>query len=161
MDTMKIRHVQASDYDMISPLINDWWGGREMSDMVPRLFFLHFTQTSFVAEEEEGEVVGFLIGFLSQSHLDEAYIHFVGVHPDYREREVATKLYDTFFKVAKVNNRSVVRAITSPVNKGSVAYHKKMGFEMEKGDKEIDGVPVVTQYDGREKDRVLFVRSLG
>ncbi|GIO02197.1 GNAT family N-acetyltransferase [Brevibacillus laterosporus] len=50
-----------------------------MGDMLPKLFFEHFTHTSFIAEKN-GELIGFLIGFLSQIHTDEAYIHFVGIH---------------------------------------------------------------------------------
>jgi ribosomal protein S18 acetylase RimI-like enzyme len=81
---MEIRSVKGSDYYVISPLINEWWGGRQMSDMLPKLFFDHFKNTSFIAEKD-GKIVGFLIGFLSQTYPEEAYIHFVGVHPDYRK----------------------------------------------------------------------------
>ena len=49
--------------------------------MLPKLFFLHFEGTSFVADDDEGQLVAFLIGFLSQTDPDEAYIHFVGVAP--------------------------------------------------------------------------------
>ncbi|MEH7321200.1 GNAT family N-acetyltransferase, partial [Priestia megaterium] len=30
---MKIRSVEGADYYVISPLINEWWNGRQMSDM--------------------------------------------------------------------------------------------------------------------------------
>ncbi|MCR8987876.1 GNAT family N-acetyltransferase [Brevibacillus laterosporus] len=50
-----------------------------MADVLPKLFFEHFTHISFIAEKN-GELIGFLIGFLSQIHTDEAYIHFVGIH---------------------------------------------------------------------------------
>jgi predicted GNAT superfamily acetyltransferase len=156
---MEIRLVKGSDYYAISPLINEWWGGRQMSDMLPKLFFDHFTNTSFVAEKE-GEIVGFLIGFLSQSHPNEAYIHFVGVHPEYRKHNIGKKLYNEFFNEVKQNGRKIVRCETSPVNKVSIAYHTKMGFEIEKGDKTIDGVSVNTDYGGPNQDRVLFVKEL-
>jgi len=97
---MKIRTVNSSDYHVIFPVINDWWGGRQMSDMLPKLFFDHFQNTSFIAEID-GKIVGFLIGFLSQSRNDEAYIHFVGVHPEYRKQNIARKLYNQFFRVVK------------------------------------------------------------
>jgi hypothetical protein len=35
-----------------------------------------------------------------------------------------------------------------------------MGFEIEKGDKTIDGVSVNSNYDGPNQDRVLFVKEL-
>ncbi|WP_276917854.1 GNAT family N-acetyltransferase [Aneurinibacillus aneurinilyticus] len=156
---MEIRLVKGSDYYVISPLINEWWGGRNMSDMLLKLFFDHFTNTSFIAEKE-GKIVGFLIGFLSQTHLNEAYIHFVGVHPEYRKHNIGRKLYNKFFNEVKQNGRKIVRCVTSPVNKISIAYHTKMGFEIKKGDKKVDGIDVHSNYDGVEQDRVLFVKTL-
>ncbi|HZG79788.1 MAG TPA: GNAT family N-acetyltransferase [Brevibacillus sp.] len=156
---MEIRSVKSSDYDVISPIIDEWWGGRPMADKLPKLFFVHFTTTSFIAELD-GKMVGFLIGFLSPSHADEGYIHFVGVHPDYRKHHVGRDLYHRFYAVMRENGRKIVRAVTSPVNKGSIAYHTKMGFEIEKGNKEVDGISVFADYDGPNQDRVLFVKTL-
>jgi ribosomal protein S18 acetylase RimI-like enzyme len=156
---MEIRSVKGSDYYVISPLINEWWGGKNMSEMLPKLFFDHFTNTSFIAEKE-GEIVGFLIGFLSQTHSNEAYIHFVGVHPEYRKHNIGKHLYNEFFYMVKQNGRNIVRCVTSPVNNVSIAYHTKMGVEIEEGDKRIDNVTVNTDYDGPKQDRVLFVKQL-
>lgn len=157
---MEIRSVKGSDYYVISLLINEWWGGRKMSDKLPKLFFDHFKNTSFIAEKDE-RIVGFLIGFLSQTYPEEAYIHFVGVHPDYRKNGIGRQLYNQFFDIVKKNGRNIVRCVTSPVNKVSIAFHTKMGLEIEKnGDKEIDGVSVYTDYDGPNQDRVLFVKKL-
>nr|WP_156289520.1 GNAT family N-acetyltransferase [Oceanobacillus salinisoli] len=130
-----------------------------MSDMLPKLFFDHFNNTSFIAEKD-GQIIGFLIGFLSQSHTDVAYIHIVGVSPDHRKSQIGKQLYNKFFNVVKKNNRNVVRAVTSPVNKISIAYHTKMGFNIENGDKEVDGVSVHSNYDGPNQDRVLFVKKV-
>src|SRR5437763_16243524 len=110
-----IRNAERSDYDRVSPLVDDWWGGRQMRALLPRLFFEHFRQTSFVAEED-GELVGFLNGFLSQSFGDEAYIHFVGVRPDRRGSRLARELYERFIALARAHGRTLVRSVTSPVN---------------------------------------------
>ncbi|CAK8583734.1 GNAT family N-acetyltransferase [Priestia megaterium] len=143
---MIVRLVKGSDYYVISPLINDWWNGRQMSDLLPKLFFDHFKNTSFIVEEE-GEIIGFLIGFLSQSYSNEAYIHFVGIHPQYRGKGIGRQLYNQFFDVIKQSGRNIVRCVTSPVNKASIAYHTKMGFEIEQGNKD-------------NQDKVLFVKYL-
>ncbi|API92554.1 hypothetical protein J32TS6_17330 [Virgibacillus pantothenticus] len=156
---MNIRFVQGSDYYSLSPLINEWWGGRNMSDMLPKLFFDHFQNTSFIAESD-GEIVGFLIGFLSQSKEDEAYIHFIGVHPKFRKQQIGKVLYERFFTIAKQNDRKIIRCVTSPVNKTSIAYHTKMGFDIETGNKQINGVEVTANYDGQGQDRVLFKKKL-
>ena len=54
-----------------------------MAAMLPKLFFVHFRDTSFVARTTTG-LAGFLCGFRSQTLADEAYIHFVGVDPERR-----------------------------------------------------------------------------
>ncbi|MDQ3086612.1 MAG: GNAT family N-acetyltransferase, partial [Actinomycetota bacterium] len=77
--------------------VNVWWGGREMAPILPRLFFLHFEGTSFVAEDGDGDLSGFVCGFLSQTDPEEAYIHFVGVSPEHRGTGVGRTLYERFF----------------------------------------------------------------
>ena len=131
--------------------INVWWGGREMAPMLPKLFFLHFEGTSFVAEDEKGDLAGFVCGFLSQTSSDEAYIHFVGVSPDHRGQGLGRTLYERFFDEVRAQGRSVVRCVTSPVNQRSVAFHEALGFEVDR---------VSADYDGPGEDRVLLVKRL-
>ena len=83
---MRVRNIQGEDYVKIHSVLNDWWGGRDMAAMLPKLFFVHFQETSFIIEED-GETLGFLCGFFSQTHKKEAYVHFIGVNPKYRRRE--------------------------------------------------------------------------
>lgn len=157
--SLTIRLAEPEDYPFVISVVDNWWGGRPMSAMLPKLFFVHFRDTTFVAEED-GATVGFLSGFLSQSREDEAYIHFVGVHPDYRGRGVAKALYERFFDAVQAKGRSVVRCLTSPVNEGSISFHQKMGFSLEGEDRDSQGRPIVRNDDGRGGDRVLFVRHL-
>lgn len=130
-----------------------------MADMLPKLFFVHFRQTSFVAEHS-GNVVGFLIGFISQTFRSEAYIHFAGVHPEFRKRGLGCALYERFFEAVKKAGCGAVRCVTSPVNKGSVAFHLRMGFTMEPAKRSIEGIPIAENYDGKGEDRVLFYKRL-
>jgi ribosomal protein S18 acetylase RimI-like enzyme len=122
-----------------------------MAPMLPKLFFLHFEGTSFVAEEGE-DLVGFLIGFLSQTADDEAYIHFVGVAPEHRGEGLGRTLYERFFDEVRAQGRTSVRCVTSPVNQESVAFHEALGFEVDR---------LVEDYDGPGEDRVLLVKRLG
>lgn len=156
---MIVRNVKSEDHAVLSPLIDDWWGGREMAGLLPRLFFDHFQDTSIVVEKD-GLIRGFLIGFLSQSNQKEAYIHFVGVDPAYRKQQLGSTLYYTFFEKAMEKGCTVVRAVTSPVNTTSIAYHTKMGFDIQEGDAVLDGVPVKLDYDGPGNHRVLFEKKL-
>ena len=143
-----IRHAEPEDFRAVQAVIDEWWGGRQMAAMLPKLFFVHFRDTSFVAERG-GRIVGFLCGFRSQTFADEAYVHFVGVDPAERGSGLGRLLYERFF--AAVAPRTTVRAVTSTVNERSVAFHRAIGFEVERVDEE---------YDGRGEPRVLLVRRL-
>jgi len=146
-----IRHAQPSDYGRVIQHVNAWWGGREMAPLLPKLFFVHFEGTSFVAEDEEGKIAGFLCGFLSQTNPDEAYIHFVGVGPELRGEGLGRELYERFFDEARAHGRTAVRCVTSPVNEASVAFHQALGFEIDR---------VAEDYDGPGEDRILFLKRL-
>ena len=118
-----------------------WWGGRDLRPLLPRVFFEHFRTTSFVAERDD-ELAGFLVGFLCPTHDDEAYVHFVGVGPAWRRAGLARALYGRFCEAALAGGRTRVRAVTSIVNRDSIAFHQRLGFAVLPGDAEIDGLPV-------------------
>lgn len=155
---MRIRRAQTQDYYTVKQVINEWWGGRDMAGKLPKFLFDHFQETSFIAEVN-GRMAGFLVGFLSQTRKEEAYIHFAGVHPENRGEGIAEGLYEAFFDCALDEGRRTVRAVTSPVNEASVAFHQAMGFNLVAGDKTENGLPIHTDYDGEEQDRILFEKQ--
>ena len=155
----RIRALRPSDHARVIVVIDQWWGGRPMAQMLPRLFFDHFTDTSFAVDRDDA-LTGFLVGFVSQARPGEAYIHFVGVHPGERGHGLGRRLYGTFFDAVRARRCTRVRAVTSPVNTGSVAFHRRMGFRLEPGDAHVGDIPVATGYDGPGQDRVRFVRDL-
>ncbi|MDQ3508657.1 MAG: GNAT family N-acetyltransferase [Actinomycetota bacterium] len=143
-----MRNLRESDHEKIVSVADEWWG-RPMTHNLPRLFFRHFEDTSFVVEEDE-EIAAFLIGFVSQSRLEEAYIHFAGVHPAHRGRGTAKALYDRFFDEARKRGCERVRCITSSVNKTSIAFHRSLGFTAE----------TCPDYDGDGKPKVVFEKGI-
>ncbi len=67
-----IRNVKEEDYYYIYPRVNEWWGGRQLAHLLPKLFFQHFQDTSFVVEEADNasdtkKIIAFIIGFISQT----------------------------------------------------------------------------------------------
>jgi ribosomal protein S18 acetylase RimI-like enzyme len=127
--------------------------------MMPNLFFKHFNNTSFVAEDN-GDILGFVIGFISQNYLEQAYIHFAGIHPEHRAVGIGKRLYNKFFETVKRKGCKSVHLVTSPLNGNSVEYHIKMGFEVIKGDVDKDGFWVHRDYDGPEENRVVFSKKI-
>jgi L-amino acid N-acyltransferase YncA len=84
----------------------------------------------------------------------------VGVAPELRRSGLAQQLYEKFFTLAISQQCRTVRAITAPVNQRSIAFHRQMGFALELGDGEAEGVPVVLDHAGPEQARVCFLRQL-
>jgi predicted GNAT superfamily acetyltransferase len=144
-----MRGAAVDDHLRVLAVVDEWWGGRPIAGLAQRLFFEHFADSSLIVEDERG-LAGFLLGFLSQSRPHEAYVHMVGVHPDRRGSGLARDLYERFFDLARNRRRGVVTCITSPVNRGSIAFHTAMGFTTE-----LD-----PDHDGPGHDRIVFRRKL-
>jgi ribosomal protein S18 acetylase RimI-like enzyme len=158
---MTLRALRSEDYDQIIRVLDAWWGGRRMSDMLPRLFFTHFGDTGLLDADDDGRVNGFLAGFVSQAYPDEAYIHFVGVNPQGRGAGVGRGLYERFFEIARARGCTIVRCVTSPANTKSIAFHQRMGFVAAPSDAlNPDGVPYAPDYDGPGEHRVLLNKQL-
>jgi len=155
MDKYTIRNILPIDHQKVLSVMPDWWGGRDLRSMLPKVFFVHFCNTSFVVEAEN-QLIGFLVGFMSQTDENVGYIHFVGVHPEFRKEGIGRKLYDQFFKQCELNKRTIIKSCTSPINKLSISFHQRMGFTIEAGDGEIDGIPVTLNYIGVNDAKVLF-----
>lgn len=148
---IELRPATAEDHAYFVRRLDDWWGGRQMAAMLPRLFFTHFpTTTRLAVDTGTDDRLGFLCGFDSQAHDEVAYIHFVGVDPAARGRGVGRQLYEWFFAAARERGRTRVECVTSPVNARSLAFHRAMGFV---------GVEV-RDYDGPGEHRVVLTKDL-
>lgn len=125
---MHIRNGKPTDFDEIKSVMNEWWGGRQVDHLQHELFFDHFTNTVFIAEDHDEKMIGFINGFYSQTDVEAAYVHFIGVSPDYRKSDVGRNLYSRFFEKCLSDDRTSVCACTSKTNEGSIRFHEKLGF---------------------------------
>ena len=120
--------------------------------MLPRLFFLHFEGTSFVAEDVDGDLAGFVCGFLSQTDPDEAYIHFVGVSPEHRgggRRATPLRALLRRRRWARADRWCAASRHRRTRTRSPSMRHS--GFEVDR---------VVEDYDGPGEDRVLLLKRL-
>jgi ribosomal protein S18 acetylase RimI-like enzyme len=167
VEDLSVRHPTPDDHARVLVSQEHWWGGlggaagtQQRAFLLPRLFFQHFADTSYLVEDTSGTLRAFLIGFVSQSRPGEAYVHFAGVDPELRRRGIAQGLYERFFGDVEARGARVVRCITSPANTTSQAFHTGIGFTIDESDRLVDGVPVQLDYDGPGVDRVTFTRVL-
>lgn len=99
---INIRNAKPTDHETIVAVMPGWWGGRDLSASVLKVFFVHFNDTIYIAEINN-ELVGFLVGFMSQSEKNVGYIHFAGIHPQYRKMGIARLLYQIFYDACKLH----------------------------------------------------------
>jgi L-amino acid N-acyltransferase YncA len=156
------RRPTEADYPTIVRVINDWWGGRNMDVLLPRLWLQHFTGTSWLAETQDGKLCGFLVGFHSPDKPDVAYCRLIATNPNQRLHGLGRALYERFFEDALVAGRHEVRAITWPGNRASIAFHRALGFEVEAGpgSQNLYGTPAQAGYDFDREDRAILVRKI-
>lgn len=145
---MEIRGITKSDYDHVVSVLDRWWGGPSREQAHP-IFFYELGGQALIAEEE-GELIGFLLGFLAPTDPPTAYVHLVGINPEHRRRGVGKELYEVFAKRAGSAGARQMKAITNVGNEGSIDFHRALGFD----------VSEVPDYAGPNRGRVVFVRPL-
>jgi ribosomal protein S18 acetylase RimI-like enzyme len=154
--SVTIRPARLEDHSRIVAVVDDWWGGRRMAALLPSLFLEHFAATSLTAEDAVGEIAGFLVGFDSPDHRGQSYVHFVGVSPDQRGSGLGRDLHDRFAREAAARGMTTVRCVTSTANTASVAFHTRIGFEVEGIDE-----PLVVEGVDDAVGHVRMVRRIG
>lgn len=71
---------------------------------------------------------------------------------------IGRHLYERFFAPALGAGRVTARAITSPITKGSLAFHRSLEFAIKPGNGEVDGAPVHLDDNGSGEHRVIMER---
>jgi GNAT superfamily N-acetyltransferase len=161
-DAILFRRPVEADHATIVELVDEWWGGRRLRSLLPRLWFQHFRGTSWIAEAADGTLLGFLVGFLSPDNPDAAYVHMIGTNPNRRRRGIGRALYEHFLDDVRAAGRHRVLAITWPGNRVSVDFHRRLGFRPDDGPGTVPiyGVPAYPDYDGDGEDRAVLIREL-
>jgi L-amino acid N-acyltransferase YncA len=162
MDDLVFRHPIEADYPRVISVMDEWWGGRKIRSVLPRLWFQHFTGRSWVVETNDGRLMGFLVGFVSADRPDVAYVHVIGTNPNRRRHGLGRALYERFFEDARAAGARRVMGVTWPGNQVSVRFHRAMGFEPQAGPgaQNLYGTTAFADYDGDGDDRVVFSRPL-
>jgi len=162
LEGIAFRRPTEDDYVPIVRVVDDWWGGRNLAQLLPRLWLQHFTGTSWLAETEDRRIAGFLVGFLSPDHDDTAYCHMLATDPNLRRVGLGAALYERFFADARAAGRTRVTAVTWPGNRVSLAFHRAIGFEIARGPgtQNLYGTPSRAGYDFDREDRAIMVRRI-
>ncbi len=157
------RSPVPDDHGRVLAVLDTWWadlggpdGARQRALLLPRLFFEHFADSSWVVEDADGDLRAFLVGFRSPAQPEIGYVHFVGVDPALHRQGVARGLYRRFAEHVARRGARRLSCLTSPGNTTSLRFHRGLGFDVVPGDDGVDGVPGHRDHDGPGLHRVLF-----
>jgi GNAT superfamily N-acetyltransferase len=146
---MRTRPLQKADYDLIVQVIDRWWGGPTSALAHPIFFYELGTMAQIV--EDDGVMVGFLLGFVAGEGADKVgYVHLVGIHPDHRRRGVGRLLYQAFEGHCRDAGARKLKAITTLGNEGSQRFHQAVGWDMAE----------IEDYAGPGRPRIVFTKIL-
>jgi ribosomal protein S18 acetylase RimI-like enzyme len=159
---LRFRRPTEFDYPTIIELVDEWWGGRKMRAFLQRVWFQHFTGTSWIVERSDGTIAGFAVAFISPDDPSVGYVKMIASDPTARRRGIGRALYLKIFDDLAARGVRTVQAITWPGNRTSIAFHRALGFRIDDGPgtQRLYGTPSYPVYDGWGEDRTVFTRDL-
>lgn len=144
---MIIRGIQKRDFDYVVSVFDHWWGGPSSEKASP--FFFHELGGHALIAEEDGQVIGFLLGLVSDGGRT-GYIHLVGIDPNHRRRGVGKRLYQNFCERCVQSGLKELKAIGMVGHEGSLRFHAALGFDVREA----------PDYAGPGRTRVVFTKQL-
>jgi ribosomal protein S18 acetylase RimI-like enzyme len=169
---LRFRRPTEADYPRVVDAVDAWWEARAARGVLPRLWFRHFTASSWIAEEPGADrstgdgagarLAGFLVGFRSADHPDTWVIQAVAVDPGRRRRGVGRSLVDHFLADVRRAGGAEVEALVWPGDPPAIRFLAGLGFSAEAGPgtMRLYGTDAFAGYDFGTEDRARFRREV-
>jgi ribosomal protein S18 acetylase RimI-like enzyme len=158
---IQIRKVEEKDFLRIIDFTNNCAPIPKERNSIYHCLTRFFANTCFVAERQ-GNIIGHILGWISQVDDKIAYVHNVCIMPEGRRHKIATKLYDRFIKAVKEIGCDQIFLIANAMNDVSINFHRSLGFKPTiEGEKIIiNGVETIKDYNGPGEHMVLMRKDL-
>ncbi|TCR20206.1 GNAT family N-acetyltransferase [Streptomyces sp. BK205] len=144
---VRIDRADVSDLHQVLADHARYWGERDLRALHLTALVKEFGSTCLVARAEDG-IRGYLFGFVTPDRT--GYVHLIATRDDTRGTGLGRTLYEAFTAAARNQGAVRLKAITTPANTGSLAFHRSLGFQDR----------LVEDYDGPDRPRVVFTRDL-
>jgi GNAT superfamily N-acetyltransferase len=142
--------IDPADIADLRTVLDDharYWGERDLRALHLSALVQEFGSTCLVARSEDG-IHGYVIGFVTPDRT--GYVHLIATRDDARGTGLGRRPYGAFSEAARRQGAVRLKAITSVGDKGSIGFHRSLGFE----------VHVAENYSGPGEPRVVFTRDL-
>ncbi len=162
---MKIIVRTAKQDDFLN--VHEFVDNVEVIDTHPPFFYKiilrYFGDTCFIAEKG-GEIVGFLLGFVSQNNPDNLFIWQIGVNPNMRKKGIAQKMLAEEEKEVKKRGCKRIEVTIAPENTVSKKLFEKLGYKnvsYREGETiEVKGSTTVKDYYKPDRHFILYEKEV-
>ncbi|MFJ9825262.1 GNAT family N-acetyltransferase [Streptomyces sp. NPDC101160] len=146
---MRTRIASAGMADIHQVLADHhrYWAERDLRSLHLLALVQEFGETCLVVRAEDG-IRGYIIGFVTPAGT--GYVHLIATRDDARGTGLGRRLYAAFADAAQRHGALRLKAITSLGNTGSIAFHRRLGFDAK----------TVDDYNGPGQAMVVFHRVL-
>jgi L-amino acid N-acyltransferase YncA len=143
----QIAPAEMTDIHQVLADHHRYWGERDLRSLHLLALVREFGETCLVARGED-ELLGYVIGFVTPAGT--GYVHLIATRDDTRGTGLGRCLYAAFAEAAYRQGARRLKAVTTPGNTASIAFHRSLGFDTE----------IVADYNGPSQPRVVFHRVL-
>ncbi|MGC4982127.1 N-acetyltransferase family protein [Streptomyces sp. DT193] len=142
-----ITSAEVADFHQVLTDHSRYWGGRDLRSLHLLALVQEFGSTCLVARAGDG-IRGYVFGFVTPDAT--GYVHLIATRDDARGSGLGRRLYAAFAEAAERQGARRLKAITSVGNTGSIAFHRRVGFD----------VSVIADYNGPGRPMAVFRRDL-
>ncbi|WP_326790042.1 GNAT family N-acetyltransferase [Streptomyces sp. NBC_00151] len=142
-----ITPAEVADFHQVLTDHSRYWGGRDLRSLHLLALVQEFGSTCLVARAGDG-IRGYVFGFVTPDAT--GYVHLIATRDDARGSGLGRRLYAAFAEAAERQGARRLKAITSVGNTGSIAFHRRVGFDAR----------VIADYNGPGRPMAVFRRDL-
>jgi ribosomal protein S18 acetylase RimI-like enzyme len=156
-----VRNAFPDDFIEVNNKSKEWADLVIEREFIYHVFIDHFKSTCFIAEDR-GEMIGYLLGYRSQTHPELAVIHLIQVAPRLRGNGVGRRMFNQFRAVVEDMGCTKVNAFGRPENKYCAGFYTALGFQILATEHtiEVNGIQAIKDYNGPGKHVVVWQKEL-
>ncbi|MFP4026008.1 MAG: GNAT family N-acetyltransferase [Thiohalospira sp.] len=170
---IKIDTLKEMDFLKIHELAGNIDGIVQHPGHIYKIMADHFGDTFFIAKEEnednDVDVLGFMMGFVSRKMKGELFVWQIAVSSNAQGKSIGSKLLQhTIDYAIKANDCNVVMATVETDNIPSQKLFEKFGFKVDSqkyrtGNQEminLNGKDAIKNYYGSGTDQIFYVKKV-
>lgn len=170
---ISIKNINDNEFREVYKLVGNINGLIQHQEHVYKIMSDHFNRTFLVAKDRSknsnAEILGFILGILSQTHKGQLFIWQVGVSEKARGMHIGSRLLEYMIEITAVEEKyESIMATVETDNIASQKLFERQGFTIsssfyrEKGQELIiaDGKEAIKNYYGSGTDQIFYVKYL-